>query len=124
MKWPGRAPLGKVLLRVFVGGALQPQILDAGDDELVALAGRELNDLIGINGEPQLQRVGRWMRSMPQYHVGHLARLARIDDRLTRHRGLYLAGNGYRGVGIPHCIHSGEIVAEKLIEATDQITAV
>lgn len=115
VKWPGRAPRGQVLLRAFVGGALQPDILEGDDNALVTLVRRELRELLGIEAEPRLTRVVRWMRSMPQYHVGHQARLARIDERLAAHGGLSLAGNAYRGVGIPHCIHSGETAAERAL---------
>jgi oxygen-dependent protoporphyrinogen oxidase len=115
VKWPGRAPKGRVLVRAFVGGALQSEILERDDAELIAMVRRELKDLLGIASAPLLTRVARWMRSMPQYHVGHLERLARIDRLAAAHGTLHLAGNAYRGVGIPHCIHSGEIAAERLL---------
>jgi oxygen-dependent protoporphyrinogen oxidase len=117
VKWPGRAPKGRALVRAFVGGALQPEILDRDDAELIALVRRELKELLGIDAAPLLTRVARWMRSMPQYHVGHLDRLERIDNLVAAHKTLYLAGNAYRGVGIPHCIHSGETAAERLLAA-------
>lgn len=113
-KWPGRAPEGRVLLRAFAGGALQPEVLKVDDGALISIVRRELRDLLGIDAEPSLVRVARWPRSMPQYNVGHLQRLARIEQRLARHAGLHLAGNAYGGVGIPHCIHSGETAAEKV----------
>jgi oxygen-dependent protoporphyrinogen oxidase len=115
MKWPGRAPKGRVLVRAFVGGALQSEILGRDDPELIALVRRELKDLLGIASAPLLTRVARWMHSMPQYHVGHLQRLARIDQLALAHGTLHLAGNAYRGIGIPHCIHSGESAAERLL---------
>jgi len=116
-KFEGRAPDGCVQLRTFVGGALQPEKLDQSDEALIATVMRELRDIFGLRGEPELALVRRHMRAMPQYHVGHDERLAAIDAELTHHPRLALAGNAYRGVGIPDCIHSGEQAAESIWEA-------
>ena len=112
VKYPGRAPEGHVLLRAFVGGALQQELFDQDDATMAASVRRELRELLGITSEPLLTRIHRHAQAMPQYRVGHLDRLARIDAALERHPGLALAGNAYRGVGIPDCIHSGELAAE------------
>jgi protoporphyrinogen/coproporphyrinogen III oxidase len=106
-KWEGRAPDGRVLLRVFAGSE------DLADDELVALARDEVT-LLGIRAEPVLTRSDRWPRGMPQYVLGHPERLERIDAALSNHPGLALAGAAYRGVGIPDCIHSGEEAARTI----------
>ena len=112
MKYPGRAPDGHVLLRAFVGGALQQELFDQDDAAMAASVRRELRELLGITSEPVLTRIHRHPQAMPQYRVGHLERMARIDAALAQHPGLALAGNAYRGVGIPDCIHSGELAAE------------
>ena len=112
VKYPGRAPDGHVLLRAFVGGALQQALFDQDDATMAASVRRELRDLLGISGEPLLSRIHRHPDAMPQYRVGHLERMARVDAALAHHPGLALAGNAYRGVGIPDCIHSGELAAE------------
>ena len=112
MKYPGRAPDGYVLLRAFVGGAMQQELFDQDDAAMAESVRRELRDLLGITSEPLLTRIHRHPQAMPQYRVGHLERMARIDAALARHPGLALAGNAYRGVGIPDCIHSGELAAE------------
>jgi len=112
MKYPGRAPQGHVLLRAFVGGALQEELFDQDDAAMAASVRRELRELLGITSEPLLTRIHRHPQAMPQYRVGHLDRMARIDAALAQHPGLGLAGNAYRGVGIPDCIHSGELAAE------------
>ena len=117
VKYPGRAPEGHVLLRVFVGGALREAILDEDDDRLVATAAGELRELLGIEGPPLWSRVVRYAKAMPQYHVGHLARVESIELALRRHPGLALAGGAYRGVGIADCVRSGEAAAERLFEA-------
>src|SRR5262249_43045754 len=114
LKYPGRAPAEFVLLRAFVGGALQPELLELDDGELLARIRHEFEQLLGIRAQPILSRIARWPRAMPQYHVGHLARVARVDTRLASLPGLRLAGNAFGGVGIPDCIRSGEAAAEQL----------
>ncbi len=117
LKFAGRAPEDQVLVRVFIGGALQRELAELPDDELQRIATEELRDLIGARGEPLLVDIARWPASMPQYHLGHLALVAAIEAATTRHRGLALCGSAYHGVGIPHCIHSGEQAAERMLAA-------
>jgi oxygen-dependent protoporphyrinogen oxidase len=114
LKFPRRAPADHVLVRSFVGGALQPELVDLDDAALLACVERELADLLGVRAEPVLARLARWPASMPQYHLGHLARVARIGERTRSLPGLHLAGNAYGGVGLPDCIASGEHAAEVL----------
>jgi len=118
VKYAGRAPDGHVLLRVFMGGAMREGALEADDAELAATARAQLAELLGARGEPALTRVVRHPRSMPQYQVGHLARVEAIELGLRRHPGLALAGAGYRGVGVPDCIRSGEAAAERVLAAS------
>jgi oxygen-dependent protoporphyrinogen oxidase len=114
LKYPGRAPAEWVLIRAFVGGALQPELVDWEDEPLTAAVRRELQALLGVTAAPAFTRIARWRRAMPQYEVGHVARVARIHDRSAA-LGIPLAGNGYEGVGIPDCIRSGETAAEALL---------
>lgn len=114
-KFPGRVPEGRVLLRTFVGGAMQPELFQLSDDELKPLVRRELAEILGVRGEPEITVIARWRRAMPQYHVGHLDRVSRIEAVLAPWPGLALAGNAYRGVGLPDCIASGERAAEKIL---------
>jgi oxygen-dependent protoporphyrinogen oxidase len=114
VKYPGRAPDDSVLLRAFVGGALQAELLDREDAELARLAHEDIAALLGISGAPCLTRVWRHPDAMPQYQVGHLDRVAAIESRLEALPGLALAGGAYRGVGIADCVHSGEGAAERL----------
>lgn len=113
-KFPHRAPDGYALVRVFVGRAGQENQITWEDDALVEIAREELELTLGITAEPMLTRIYQWEKAMPQYNVGHPARLERINHHLASFPGLALAGNGYRGIGIPDCIHSGEIAVEKI----------
>ena len=115
-KFPGRAPAGRVLLRTFLGGALNPQMVDRSDEELISVTKAELADMLGVKGDAEFALVARYRRGMPQYHVGHVGRVAEIARLRAGHAGLFLAGNAYEGVGIPDCIHSGEQAAENVIE--------
>ncbi len=111
-KYPGRAPEGHELLRAFVGGARRPDLVELDDDTLVTTVRDELRALLGITTDPVLVRVDRWRRAMPQYAVGHLDRVAAIEQRAAALPGLALAGAAYRGVGIPDCVRSGEAAAD------------
>jgi len=115
VKYEGRAPDDHVLVRVFIGGACHGELLERSDEELQSIAHSELADILQINGSPQLTRIARWTGSMPQYHVGHLQLVANIEQAVARWPTLQLAGNAYRGVGIPYCIHSGEQAAERVV---------
>jgi oxygen-dependent protoporphyrinogen oxidase len=114
VKFPGRAPEGAALLRVFLGGAVaeqEPDLIEAG-------AGQDLRRYLGITAPPLWSALHRWPCSMPRYRVGHLEAVAAIEARLDALRGLALAGNAYRGIGLPDTIHSGEMAAERLMPVT------
>jgi oxygen-dependent protoporphyrinogen oxidase len=115
VKYAGRAPDGFALLRVFAGGALNETVLEGDDDTLIRVARAELAELLGIQAPPLVARVSRYPRAMPQYHVGHLARVEAIEGCLRGHPGLALVGGAYRGVGIADCIHSAEEAAGRLL---------
>ncbi len=112
-KFPGRVPENTVLIRAFVGRAAQQELLEESDDTLVKWAREELAAIHGITAPPSLVRVTRWPRGMPQYTLGHAARLERIAERLALAPGLLLAGASYRGVGIPDCITAGWDAADR-----------
>jgi oxygen-dependent protoporphyrinogen oxidase len=112
-KFPGRSSEGFVLIRAFLGGASRPDLLERPDDDLIETAHGELARLLGIGGGPLLRQLDRWPEVMPQYHVGHLDLVRSIEERAAELPGLALAGNAYRGVGVPQCIRSGEQAAER-----------
>jgi oxygen-dependent protoporphyrinogen oxidase len=114
VKFPGRCPPGLVPIRAFLGGALAPQTVDKSDAELVDVSHRELAALAVVRRPPLRSYVTRWRDAMPQYLIGHLARVEALEQRIALCPGLVLAGNAYRGVGIPHCLRSGLAAAEKL----------
>jgi protoporphyrinogen/coproporphyrinogen III oxidase len=115
VKYAGRAPADTVLLRLFAGGALQPQQFALDDEELVRAAREEVRELLGVAAEPILTWVQRWPESMPQYQVGHAGRVAEAERRAAAMPGLALAGNAYHGVGLADCVRSGEAAADAMV---------
>jgi oxygen-dependent protoporphyrinogen oxidase len=106
-KFPGRAPEGHVLVRAFLGGAREPDVLDDDDDALVDHVSAECTPVLGLRGAPVLARVFRWPHATPQMEVGHSARMDWIDAQADARRGLYLTGAGLRGTGIPDMVADG-----------------
>jgi len=116
-KWPGRAPEGKVLLRVFVGGNDHDEVVRYEDRTLRGIARRGLRDLMGIEAEPLLTRIDRYDRMMPRYELDHVQRMNAVDALMLGHPTLALCGSAYRGVGIPDSIASGWRAAERILAA-------
>jgi len=116
VKFAGRAPDGHTLMRAFVGGALQPEMYALDDERMIAVVREDLRALVGIERAPLFAHVERWPRSMAQYHLGHLSRVARIRRRLQNFPSLQLAGNAYGGAGIPDCIRSGHTAAKEMLK--------
>ena len=116
VKFAGRAPEGCALLRAFVGGALQPEMFELDEAAMVEAVRGDLRDLLGVQSPPLFAHVEKWPRSMAQYHLGHLERLARIDARLRTLPTLALCGNAYTGAGLPDCVRGGEAAADALLK--------
>ncbi len=114
-KFPNRAPAGRMLLRTFVGGAMQPELADLDDAATIQLVREELAATLGVRGEPDFAIVVRYPNAMPQFHLGHLDRVAEIERLTATHPGLAIAGNAYHGVGIPDAIQSGERAAARIL---------
>ncbi len=117
LKYPNRAPEDKILLRAFVGGSLQPEDFNAEDATIIKNVRDEIAALLGVDAAPIFSRIWRYPKSMPQYHVGHLDRIERIEAALGRFPTLALAGSAYHGVGISDCVRTGEAAAEAIVKA-------
>ena len=112
-KWQDRARPDMVLLRAFLGGAPDPEAIDLPDAALVDIATKDISAVLGITGAPHLVRVQRWPRAGAQHNVGHAARLSRIDDRLDRLPGFFVAGSGFHSIGVPDCVAGGRAAAAR-----------
>lgn len=114
-KYPHRVPQGGRLLRAFFGGESAERLMKCGNDEIAAIARGELARILGPIPDPQVSIVRRWPRSLPLYAVGHLERMAELDARIKTLKGLWLLGNGYRGVGVPDLIRDARAAAREVI---------
>ena len=120
-KFSGRCDDDSLLIRCFIGGALQSELVDLDNNALIDLATKQLDRSVGFSGETLFADVFRWKNCMPQYHLGHLDRVTQIEQQVATHRGLEIAGNSYWGVGIPACIASGKSAADRIV--ADQSTS-
>jgi len=116
-KFPHRAPPDRALLRCFAGGARNDQVLQLSDEQILQTVREELRQILARTAEPLFTRISRWQGSMAQYGVGHLERLQRIEAHLAQLPGLALAGNAYRGIGVPDCVRSGSEAAQRVVAA-------
>lgn len=123
LKFAGRAPADLILARAFLGGALQTAMMDLDDDAMVAAARDEFRTLLGVTAQPRFTLVRRWPRSMPQYAVGHRARVVEIRAEAAGLPDLLLAGAYLDGVGIPDCVRSGETAAEAAFARLAEVPA-
>jgi oxygen-dependent protoporphyrinogen oxidase len=112
--FPGRAPDGTVLLRAMCGGWQRPEVVGWEDGRLLTAVRDEVRLAMGVHAAPIFHHIIRWDRAIPQYHLGHLERVAWIDARAAQHPGLVLTGNAYHGVAINDCTEQGLEVAGRL----------
>ncbi len=112
--FPDQAPAGKVLLRVIVGGSLDPGFLELDDEAALAAVRRDLRATMSIRGAPEQVTYMRWPGSIPQYELGHQRKLQRLREVLAAHPGLHLSGNAYDGVGVNACLRNAKRLAQQL----------
>ena len=103
-------------MRAFFGAEAGERLLSCGNDEIASVARLELGRMLGGLPEPVLTVVRRWPRSLPQYEVGHLERMAELDGRIQALGGMWLLGNGYRGVGLPDLIRDSRSAVGEVLQ--------
>ena len=114
--FPGRSPRGKILVRAMIGGAVDPEAALMDDGELMATVREDLRRLMKLDATPEFQHLARWPRAIPQYELGHLAKVARIEEQLAQIPGLFLAGNGLYGTAFDKAAETGLSAAEHALE--------
>ncbi|HYM76735.1 MAG TPA: protoporphyrinogen oxidase [Candidatus Dormibacteraeota bacterium] len=119
-KFPHRAPEDRALLRCFFAGVNAENVWPLGDDQIIGIVRNELQQIIGLRAEPLFARVYKWKSAMAQYDVGHLERLDRIERLRRQLPGLALAGNAYRGIGVPDCVRTGRDAAKSFLSVEAQ----
>lgn len=114
-KWLHASPGDKVLFRCYIGHSHEQELVELPEQELVELVRKDLSSIMGVRATPIFHRVTKWSKSMPQYRVGHLERLGNLQGEIESKRpGVFLAGAGYHGVGIPDCIQQGKDAAKQV----------
>src|SRR4051812_16261464 len=114
-KFPNRAPDDRALIRCFLGGSRDEEILQLSDVEITSIVRSELQEIPGITVQPDFVKIFRWPHAMAQYTVGHKTRVERIRKIISSASGLAMAGNAYDGIGVPDCIRSGSGAAAKVL---------
>ena len=109
-----RAPTGWTLTTNFIGGATDPEAATLGDDELVQTVHNDLKRVLGITGDPQPLPITRYQQAIPQYEIGHAARVVKLETALHNHAGLRLVGNYLGGVSIGDCVAQAERLAVEI----------
>lgn len=119
VKFKYRAPDDSVLIRCFIGGSKNAELVSLSDSEMIKLVREELKDIMGIDAEPVIAKVFRWINSMPQYTIGHEERISWIDEKVARYPGLYITGSAYHGIGISDSVRNGEVIAKKVLHTIE-----
>jgi oxygen-dependent protoporphyrinogen oxidase len=114
-KFNHRAPGDHVLLRAFVGGDSQEHLVNLPDDDLLDLVRSEIAATMNVTATPVAQKIFRWKNGNPQYDVGHLDRVAKMEALAATIPGLYLTGSAFRGIGIPDCVKSARTTVEQIL---------
>jgi oxygen-dependent protoporphyrinogen oxidase len=104
------------LLRCFFAGSNAENIWQLSDDAIIAIVRNELQQIIGLRAAPLFARVYKWKSAMAQYGVSHLDRLDHIERLRQQLPKLALAGNGYRGIGVPDCVRSGQEAVKQVLD--------
>ncbi len=117
----GRAPEGQALITVFIGGARNTTATELADAELVTLVHSDLQKVLGISSEPRVVTITRWERAIPQYNIGHVERVRRIEELLRARTGLRLIGNYLHGVSTGDCIKEADRVAKETGESLSRV---
>ncbi|GBE03447.1 protoporphyrinogen oxidase [bacterium BMS3Abin09] len=118
--FPNRASGETVLLRTMIGGAKHPEMKDYDDNKISDIAFEELRPLLGLKKDPDMLRVYRWEKAIPQYIPGHIDKLKMIDEHMKKYPGLYLTGNAYKGIGINDCVMSGYRIADEILDSIQE----
>ncbi len=114
--FPNRASEGNVLLRTMIGGTKHPVTEAFDDTKIINTVYDEIKPILGLKTDPDMIKVYRWEKAIPQYLMGHGSRLEALDERLQHHPGIYLTGNAYRGISINDCVENGYKLAETISE--------
>ena len=115
--FPGRAPEGSMLFRTMVGGARASHLAELPDEQLLDWVRSDLRDIMGLCADPEFVKIYRHEKAIPQYRVGHAARLTAIEKGLEQFPGLVMTGNAFRGVSLNDCVLNATKIAHRIVQA-------
>jgi oxygen-dependent protoporphyrinogen oxidase len=107
-----RSPEGFHLLTNFVGGAKNPELLEKTDEQIFEIVYKELKDILGLSGKPDLMHIKRWRKAIPQYILGYEKTIKSIEEFENEHEGIYFCSNFYKGISVGDCIKNAYGIAE------------
>ena len=110
-----RAPEGMVQFRTMIGGDGDHKSINLSDEDLLQVVEKDLQAIVGIDGKPELSKIYRWTRGIPQFKIGHKAIMMKLEDELTRNKNIHITGNAYYGISLNDCIKQSYKVAEQII---------
>lgn len=113
--FPNRASEGYALLRTMVGGAQSPELAMLDDKKIISMVFDELKPILKLKSDPDMVRIYRWEKAIPQYLLGHLKKINHINEKIRYYPGLHLTGNAYMGIGMNDCVESGYKLADEII---------
>ena len=122
--FPGRAPAGHAALTTFVGGSRQPELTKESDTRIVHIVTDELSSIMGVHGRPVFRQINRWQRAIPQYNLGHLSIVSRIEEFERQHAGFFVSGNFRGGISVGDCIINSEKTAVRVQDFLRKTTGV
>ena len=114
-KFSYRSPDDSILIRCFIGGSRNEELVSLDDKDMLKMIKEELKDIMGISAEPILTRIYRWEKAMPQYTIGHDERVSRIEESILKYPDIFVTGSAYRGGGISECIKNAQLTAESVL---------
>jgi protoporphyrinogen/coproporphyrinogen III oxidase len=114
--FPNRAPDGHALLTSFVGGATDPSAVSLPESEIVSIVHGELSSVLGISQPPSFSHVQAWQRAIPQYNLGHIQLIDRLDQMQSKYLSIRLIGNYLGGPALGACVEQALTVAQEAIK--------
>ncbi len=114
-KFSYRTPDDSILIRCFIGGSRNEELVSLDDKDMLKMIREELKDIMGISAEPILTRIYRWEKAMPQYTIGHDERVSKIEESISKYPDIFVTGSAYRGGGISECIKNAQLTAESVL---------
>ena len=115
-KWEKITPWNGFWIRCFIGSAKNDSVVELPDDKLIEIAISDFTKIVKMHTNPQIVKLYKWTKAMPQYEIGHIEKVKEIEKILLQNKGIFIASAGYKGIGIPDCIKQGNETAKLVNE--------